>query len=119
MCKVPETTEHIFIHCWDAVFLWDILQRTLKKDLTITHETIRLLLVGEGDPVPYDLFMVLGLFSLWKTRMELHHANPHIKPARLHFIDLVTQVQSVYCRSPDTAPDWAHLFESMKNMKEF
>ncbi|MDD9361339.1 MAG: reverse transcriptase domain-containing protein, partial [Anaplasma sp.] len=119
LCKTPETIEHIFIYCWDAVFLWDILQRTLKKDLVITHETIRFLPVEEGSTVPYDLFMVLGLFSLWKTRMELRHADLHIKPARIHFIDVVTQVQSVYCRTPDTAPDWAHLFEALKNMKDF
>lgn len=31
ICKKAETIEHIFIDYWDTVFLWDVLQRTLKK----------------------------------------------------------------------------------------
>lgn len=30
LCKKPGTIEHMFIDCWDAVFCWDVLQRTLK-----------------------------------------------------------------------------------------
>lgn len=119
LCKKPETIEHVFIDCWDALFFWDVLQRTLKKDLCITRETIRFLPVDACEAVPYDMFMVLGLFSIWKTRMEFRHADPHIKPVYRHFIDVVTQVQSVYCRSADAAPDWANLFDAIKNMKEF
>lgn len=119
LCKKPETIEHVFIYCWDAVFFWDVLQRTLKKDLTITSETIRYLPVEKCEEVPYDLFIVLGLFSVWKTRMEFRHADPHIKSVRSHFIDVVAQVESVYCRSAENAPDWAHVFTAIKNMKEF
>lgn len=31
LCKKPETIEHVFLNCWDAVFFWDVLQRTIKK----------------------------------------------------------------------------------------
>lgn len=34
-------TEHAFIECSDAVFFWDELRRTLKKDLLITSVGIR------------------------------------------------------------------------------
>ncbi|CAN7999616.1 unnamed protein product [Ixodes hexagonus] len=118
LCKTPETIEHVFIYCWDAVFFWDILQRTLKKDILLTAETIRYLPVEKCDTVPYDLFMVLGLFSIWKTRMEFRHADPKIKSVQKHFVDVVTQVQTVYCRNAETAPDWAHLFDAIRNMKE-
>ena len=33
LCNKPETIEHCFIYCNDAVFFWDVLQRTLKKIL--------------------------------------------------------------------------------------
>ncbi|CAN7937033.1 unnamed protein product [Ixodes hexagonus] len=36
LCKTPETIEHVFTFCWDALLFWDVLQRTLKKDLEIT-----------------------------------------------------------------------------------
>ncbi|SCV66487.1 hypothetical protein ANAPC5_01426 [Anaplasma phagocytophilum] len=55
---------------------WDILQNTLRKDLVITQERIRFLPVDEDNKVPYNLFIVLGLLSSWKTRMELRHAEP-------------------------------------------
>lgn len=31
LCKQPETIEHVFINCWDAVMFWDVLKRTIKK----------------------------------------------------------------------------------------
>lgn len=74
LCKKPETIEHVFIDCWDPVFHWDILQRTLKKELPITPYGIRLLPTASDD-VPYDIVMVLGLHSIWKTRMAFRHAD--------------------------------------------
>lgn len=41
LCKKAETVEHVFIECWDAVFHWAILQRTLKKDLPVNPRGIR------------------------------------------------------------------------------
>ncbi|CAN7936962.1 unnamed protein product [Ixodes hexagonus] len=29
LCKQPESIEHVFLDCYDAVFYWDVLQRTL------------------------------------------------------------------------------------------
>ncbi|XP_077512216.1 uncharacterized protein LOC144123218 [Amblyomma americanum] len=75
ICRKPETVEHIFLDCWDAVFLWDILQRTLKKDLPITPYSIRFLPVDNEDGAPYDLFMLFVLHGVWKTRMGVHHAD--------------------------------------------
>lgn len=64
LCKKPETTEHIFLDFWDAVFLWDILQRTLKKDLPLTEQGMRFLPIENEGGSPYDMFMLLGLHSL-------------------------------------------------------
>ncbi|XP_042149472.1 uncharacterized protein LOC120842752, partial [Ixodes scapularis] len=73
LCKKPETIEHVFIECWDAVFHWDILQRTLKKDLPITAHGIRFLPLENEGGVPYDMFMLLSLHSLWRTRMSVNN----------------------------------------------
>ncbi|CAN7937877.1 unnamed protein product [Ixodes hexagonus] len=35
LCNTPETIEHCFIFCTDAYLFWDVLQRTLKKDLCV------------------------------------------------------------------------------------
>lgn len=43
ICKKPETIEHIFLDCHDSVFLWDVLKRTLKKDLPLSPFGIRFL----------------------------------------------------------------------------
>ncbi|XP_077512785.1 uncharacterized protein LOC144123955 [Amblyomma americanum] len=76
LCNVPETIDHCFILCRDAMFFWDILQRTLKKDIEITSYTIRFLPVDKNSVVPYDVFVLMGLFSLWKSRMMDRHAEP-------------------------------------------
>ncbi|XP_077512795.1 uncharacterized protein LOC144123970 [Amblyomma americanum] len=76
LCNVPETIDHCFILCRDAMSFWDILQRTLKKDIEITPHTIRFLPVDKNSVVPYDVFVLMGLFSLWKSRMMDRHAEP-------------------------------------------
>lgn len=40
LCKRPEGIEHIFRECWDTVFFWDVLKRTLKIVLLINISSI-------------------------------------------------------------------------------
>lgn len=40
LCPHEETTEHYFIDYRDAIFFWDILQRTLKKEDDVTPISI-------------------------------------------------------------------------------
>lgn len=65
LCKKPETIEHAFLDCWDPIFHWDVLQRTLKKQLPLDPYGIRFLPVDVSEDIPYDLIMVLGLHALW------------------------------------------------------
>ncbi|XP_077545896.1 uncharacterized protein LOC144158707 [Haemaphysalis longicornis] len=75
LCNQPETIDHCFVLCRDAVFFFYVLQRTLKKDIDITPYSIRCLPVMKNCSVPYDLFVLIGLFSLWKCRMIDRHAE--------------------------------------------
>lgn len=63
LCKTSETVEHVFLDCWDAILFWDVLQRTLEKDLPLTARGIRFLSV-ENDVFPDDLVMLLGLQAI-------------------------------------------------------
>lgn len=100
------------------MFFWDVLQRTLRKDLQVNPFSIRFLPVEKHESVPYDMFMVLGLHSLWKSRMAVRHAEQHPKSARVFFIELFVQVKSVVERF-ETPPDWINLLEELTGMKEF
>ncbi|CAN7939613.1 unnamed protein product, partial [Ixodes hexagonus] len=79
LCKQPETVDHVFIFCWDAQFFWDVLQRTLKKDFVITPSRIRFLDVQNENCVAYDSFLLLGLFSICKSRMAVRNADTDAK----------------------------------------
>lgn len=59
-----ETIEHIILDCWDAIFHWEILQKTLKKDLPLPPFGIRLYPTENEGGVPYDMFMLLSWHSL-------------------------------------------------------
>ncbi|XP_077512222.1 uncharacterized protein LOC144123225 [Amblyomma americanum] len=96
ICRKPETVDHIFLDCWEAVFLWDILQRTLKKDLPITPYGIRFLPVNNEHGAPYVLFMLLVLHVVWKTRMGVHHADQNVRPAREYFVESIAYLRDVY-----------------------
>lgn len=97
LCKKPENVEHVFIQCWDAVFFWDVLQRTVKKDLPLTARGIRYLDI-KPDVIPYDLFFVLGLHSIWKSRMEVRNADVNAKSVGNHFVEHVCKLREVFAK---------------------
>lgn len=97
LCKKPENVEHVFIDCWDAVFFWDVLQRTLKKDLPITARGIRFLDV-KPDVLPYDLFFLLGLHSIWRSRMDVRNADVNAKSVGNHFVEHVCKLREVFVK---------------------
>ncbi|XP_040070866.2 uncharacterized protein LOC120843536 [Ixodes scapularis] len=117
LCNKPETIEHRFIYCNDAVYFWDVLQRTLKKDIDFTEHSIRFLPVEQHGVVPYDLFMLLGLHSLWKCRMIDRNAEQP-RTTRSLFIEEVAKVRSVYEARPPV-PDWFSLFDACLNLPHF
>ncbi|KAM7306544.1 uncharacterized protein ISCGN_010247 [Ixodes scapularis] len=118
LCKKAETVEHVFIECWDAVFHWDILQRTLKKDLPVNPRGIRYLAVKNEDEIPYDMIMLLSLHSMWKTRMSLRHADVNVRTVRENFIENIVYVREVY-RALAEPPDWLPLLDQLASFKRF
>lgn len=75
ICRKPETIDHMFLHCTDAVFHWDVLQRTLKKELPISPYGIRFLSVDSGDEVrgtclSLSAYTVYGKIE-WRLGMQM------------------------------------------------
>lgn len=118
VCKKPETVEHAFIDCWDGVFLWDVLQRTLKKDFPLDSHGIRFLAVENYGGVPYDLLMLLALHSIWKARMAVRHNDVDVKPSRELFCQSVREILEVYKAQP-SPPDWLNVLESVAWLRPF
>lgn len=117
LCKKPETLEHVFLDCWDAVFFWDILQRTLKKDLPLTPYGIRYLFVEGGDTVPYDMFMLIALYSLWQCRMAVRHADVNVRPVHRYFVESMCYLKEIY-KVEQPLPDWLPLVEKLATLKD-
>lgn len=118
LCKKPETIEHVFIECWDAVFFWDILQRTLKKDLPINARGIRFLPVENDDGVPFDTLMLLGLHGIWRSRLAVRHNDVDARPVRQYFHEDVLTFLEVHKAQP-CVPEWVPRVEAVLHMKPF
>lgn len=118
LCKKPETMEHVFIDCWDPIFHWDILQRTIKKELPITPHGIRYLPVENDGDIPYDMIMVLSLHSIWKTRMAVRHADVDPHTVRENFIEHVVYMREIYRAQPQP-PDCVGLLDELIAFKKF
>uniref|UniRef100_G3MNG6 Reverse transcriptase zinc-binding domain-containing protein n=1 Tax=Amblyomma maculatum TaxID=34609 RepID=G3MNG6_AMBMU len=95
LCDAPETIEHCFIACKDAILFYDVLQRTLKKDFILNSHNVRYLITTEHDHEPFDMIFLLGLHSLWKTRMLDRNAEPLVSPAT-YFGQMVHQLRDTY-----------------------
>ncbi|XP_077507284.1 uncharacterized protein LOC144116392 [Amblyomma americanum] len=122
LCRRPETTEHIFLVCWDAVFLWDCLQRTLKKDLPLSPRGIRFLPVQNLGSIPLDIVMLLGLHSLWKVRMAVWKVDINIRPARQYFIESILYVRDALKSKndpPPPPPEWICIMKELASLKRF
>lgn len=118
LCRKPETIDHIFLDCWDAIFHWDILQRTIKKDLPLTPRGIRFLTVENEGGVPYDMFMALSLHAMWKTRMAVQHADVDVRSVRENFIESVAYIRDVL-KAQDEQPLWFTLLNDLVTLKRF
>uniref|UniRef100_L7M273 Reverse transcriptase zinc-binding domain-containing protein n=1 Tax=Rhipicephalus pulchellus TaxID=72859 RepID=L7M273_RHIPC len=118
LCRKPETIEHVFLDCWEGVFFWDILQRTIKKDLPLDAYGIRFLPVHEEDDgAPYDAVMLLGLYSIWKKYMAVRHADINTLPIREYFRQMISNFVED-CKIMDPVPEWLGKLEPLMHIKE-
>lgn len=118
ICKQPETVEHVFLHCWAAVFLWDVLQRTLRKDFPLNPHGIRFLCIEREDGVPYDLVMLLGLHSIWRSRMAWLNCDVDARPTRQYFRETVSKFIEIQ-RAKFSVPEWLPRVEPLAMLREF
>lgn len=118
VCKKPETVEHVFLECWDGVFLWDVLQRTLKKELPLDPHGIRYLSVENEGGVPYDLVMLLCLHGIWRSRMAVRHADRDAREAREYFRENIISFVEV-CKVQQYVPEWLPHIERLLTMEKF
>lgn len=95
ICKKPESIEHVFLDCWSAVFFWDIMQRTIKKELPLTPHGIRYLTTGH-DSIPYDTFFLLGLHSIWRNRMAVRNCDINPRTVNSYFTENVSKLREVF-----------------------
>ncbi|CAN7989007.1 unnamed protein product [Ixodes hexagonus] len=127
LCKKPETIEHVFLECWDGVFFWDVLQRTLKKDLPLDPHGIhlpldphgiRFLSVKNDGDFPFDLVLLLGLHSIWQTRMAVRHADSNVREVREYFRESVSLFVEVH-KAQKCVPEWLPRMEALLSMIPF
>lgn len=108
----PETVEHVFVEYLDAIFFWDVLQRTLKIDLPVSPQGIRFLCVPSDNSVPYDLIMALGLHAIWRSRMAVRHADPQALTVSKYFAQSVSLLYEVHkWQTPDMG--WLPVLEEL------
>lgn len=54
ICELPEAIEPAFLHCWAAVFLLDVFQRTIHTELPLHQYGLRFLRVNHEENAPFD-----------------------------------------------------------------
>lgn len=95
-----------------------MLQRTLKKDFPLDPQGIRYLSIENDNCVPYDLVMLLGLHSIWKSRMAVRHAEVDARPVSDYFCVSLRNVIEVW-KAQVCCPDWVPVLEEALPLKPF
>lgn len=106
-CKVPETIDHLFIECTEAVFLWDDLGRALGVELRLNPHTIRFLPLADQN-IRYDVLLVVAMFSLWKVRILDRHEEP-LQPPLVFLRQELAEMKKVADYKQEV-PDWLNMF---------
>lgn len=118
ICKQLETIDHVFLHCWEGVYFWDVLQRTIKKELPLDSYGIRYLPTDNEDGFPFDQIMLMGLHSIWRSRMAGYFCDPDARPARMYFRESVHRFLEILKAQTDV-PEWLSRLEPLVVLREF
>lgn len=111
-CGVPETVDHCFMDCQDAVFFWEVFQRAFKKTIFVNHHSIRFLPVPPSVNVPLDMFMLVGMHSMWKSRAKFCQGEVRRCSWDIFRQD-VQKIQSLYEFRELDCQDWACVFNDI------
>lgn len=68
--------------------------------------------------IPLDTVMLVGLHSIWKSRMALRHADVNVGPVRKYFAQTVCELTAVY-KTRIPPPEWLSVFEELKALYDF
>lgn len=73
----------------------NLLKETLKIDISTNPTSIRFL------PIPFDIILLLGFFSTWKSCMSVRHCD--VSHATVHrvFINGITELTAVSETPPE------------------
>ena len=115
LCNKPETIDHVFIDCNNAIFFWDILQRTLKIELPLNPHGIRFL-PFECSVLHMDVIFLLGLHSVWRSMLAYRHCDVKVPSVHECFVEIVVKVRDVY-KTTDCDEDVISLFDALTHMK--
>lgn len=118
LCKKPETVDHVFLHCWEGVFFWDVLQRTMRKELPLSPHGIRYLAVDDDDGMPLDMIMLLGLQSIWRARSAYVYSDVDARSSRVYFGEYISRYIEEQ-KLHECVPEWFSSVEPLATLKPF
>lgn len=118
ICKKPENIDHVFLHCWEGVYFWDVLQRTLQKELPLNSYGIRFLPIVDEEGMPFDLIMLCGLHCLWRARMAGFYRDQDARPARMYFRECMAKYVELQ-KTQEILPEWLSRVEPLAALREF
>lgn len=98
--------------------MWDVLQRTVKKEFPLDPYGIRYLAIENDDGLPFDLVMLVGLHSIWRARMAGYYCDPDARPARMYFRESINAFLEVQ-KAHECAPEWLSRLEPLATLREF
>lgn len=115
LCNKAETIEHVFIDCNNAIFFWDILQRTLKIDLPLNPHGIRFL-PPERDFEQMDVIFLLGLHAVWRSLLAYRHCDVKGRSVHEYFVEMVVKLRDVY-KTTDCDEDVMSMLDALVHIK--
>lgn len=88
LCPEKETLQHVFMYCSNAQLFWAKLRAVLKVDLYPTWRNMKFLDLEECENSQcFEMLLLIGLYSIWRSRTDHLLVLKFGKPAWRYFVE--------------------------------
>lgn len=92
MCETPQSIDY----SWNAIWFWNNFKAHLKKNhIYISLRTILYVSLHRNVIPHLDVLIVIGLFSIFSSRITIRHSEPKLQTPLSVFIEFLIKIEAV------------------------
>ncbi|XP_070376824.1 uncharacterized protein [Dermacentor albipictus] len=107
LCPYPESLQHVFLFCTNAVLFWHNIRIVFDVQIYPNWDNVKYLtLADDKNNNSAETLLLLGLYAIWRSRTDYVLALENAKPAWTHFCDAFAYTSSLLGGEDEFSKRW-------------